>query len=58
VAAAAPLLAQSTVGGGGVAPWMGRVRVVRANELDVGLLEAGTGPLALCLRGFPDSAYT
>ena len=32
--------------------------MVRANELDVGLLEAGTGPLALCLHGFPDSAYT
>ena len=32
--------------------------MVRANGLEFGLLEAGTGPLALCLHGFPDSAYT
>jgi pimeloyl-ACP methyl ester carboxylesterase len=32
--------------------------VVQANELAFGLLEAGTGPLALCLHGFPDSAHT
>jgi pimeloyl-ACP methyl ester carboxylesterase len=32
--------------------------MVRANGLDVGLLEAGTGPLPLCLHGFPDSAHT
>jgi hypothetical protein len=32
--------------------------MVLANELDVGLLEAGTGPLALCLHGFPDRAHT
>ena len=32
--------------------------MVRANELEFGLLEAGTGPLALCLHGFPDSAHT
>src|ERR1700730_14709550 len=31
---------------------------VRANDLDFGLLEAGAGPLALCLHGFPDSAHT
>ena len=35
-----------------------RARTVRANGLDFGLLEAGTGPLALCLHGFPDSAHT
>lgn len=33
-------------------------RTVRANELDFGILEAGTGPLALCLHGFPDTART
>jgi pimeloyl-ACP methyl ester carboxylesterase len=36
-----------------------RTRMVRANNMDFGVLEAGgTGPLALCLHGFPDSAYT
>jgi pimeloyl-ACP methyl ester carboxylesterase len=35
-----------------------RSRAVRANGLEFGLLEAGSGPLALCLHGFPDSAYT
>jgi pimeloyl-ACP methyl ester carboxylesterase len=35
-----------------------RARTVEANELAFGLLEAGTGPLALCLHGFPDSAHT
>jgi pimeloyl-ACP methyl ester carboxylesterase len=36
-----------------------RTRAVRANSMDFGILEAGmTGPLALCLHGFPDSAYT
>jgi pimeloyl-ACP methyl ester carboxylesterase len=34
------------------------VRSVRANGLDFGILEAGSGPLALCLHGFPDSART
>jgi pimeloyl-ACP methyl ester carboxylesterase len=29
-----------------------------ANGLEVGYLEAGSGPLALCLHGFPDSAWT
>jgi pimeloyl-ACP methyl ester carboxylesterase len=33
-------------------------RTVWANGLDFGLLEAGDGPLALCLHGFPDNAYT
>ena len=32
--------------------------MVAANGLEFGLLEAGTGPLALCLHGFPDSAHT
>lgn len=31
---------------------MRRARV-RANDLDFGLIEAGSGPLALCLHGFP-----
>jgi pimeloyl-ACP methyl ester carboxylesterase len=31
---------------------------VEANGVDFGLLEAGSGPLALCLHGFPDSAHT
>src|SRR5215813_14206612 len=31
---------------------------VRANNLEFGLLEAGSGPLALCLHGFPDTAHT
>ncbi len=31
-------------------------RRVRANGLEFGLLEAGEGPLALCLHGFPDHA--
>src|SRR3954469_25253216 len=31
---------------------------VRANGLDFAYLEAGEGPLALCLHGFPDSAWT
>jgi pimeloyl-ACP methyl ester carboxylesterase len=35
-----------------------RSATVRANGLQFGLLEAGSGPLALCLHGFPDAAYT
>src|SRR5262252_2808385 len=35
-----------------------RMTTVRANDLDFGLLEAGSGPLALCLHGFPDTAHT
>ena len=36
-----------------------RTRVVQANNTEFALLEAGgTGPLALCLHGFPDTAYT
>src|SRR5215470_14647970 len=35
-----------------------RSTTVRANGLDFGLLEAGSGPLALCLHGFPDTAHT
>lgn len=31
---------------------------VDANGLTFGILEAGDGPLALCLHGFPDTAYT
>jgi pimeloyl-ACP methyl ester carboxylesterase len=33
-------------------------RTVQASGLEFGLLEAGSGPLALCLHGFPDTAYT
>ncbi len=32
--------------------------MVRANGLEFGVLEAGSGPLALCLHGFPDTAHT
>lgn len=35
-----------------------RTGTVRANELTFGILEAGSGPLVLCLHGFPDTAYT
>jgi pimeloyl-ACP methyl ester carboxylesterase len=35
-----------------------RARTVTANGLEFGVLEAGSGPLALCLHGFPDSAHT
>src|ERR1700726_2074709 len=35
-----------------------RMTTVRANDLDFGLLEAGSGPLAVCLHGFPDTAHT
>jgi pimeloyl-ACP methyl ester carboxylesterase len=31
---------------------------VQANGLEFAYLEAGQGPLALCLHGFPDSAWT
>jgi pimeloyl-ACP methyl ester carboxylesterase len=29
-----------------------------ANDVEFGFLEVGSGPLALCLHGFPDSAWT
>ena len=35
-----------------------RSATVRANGLQFGMLEAGSGPLALCLHGFPDAAHT
>jgi pimeloyl-ACP methyl ester carboxylesterase len=42
-----------------MAPGFGlRPTTVRANRLEFGLLEAGSGPLALCLHGFPDTAHT
>jgi pimeloyl-ACP methyl ester carboxylesterase len=31
---------------------------IAANDVDFAYLEAGSGPLALCLHGFPDSAHT
>lgn len=31
---------------------------IRLGDLDVTYLEVGEGPLAICLHGFPDSAYT
>lgn len=31
---------------------------IGANGLEIAYLEAGRGPLALCLHGFPDSAWT
>jgi len=33
-------------------------RQVHAGEIDFEILEAGEGPLALCLHGFPDTAHT
>lgn len=35
-----------------------RQDTVTAGDLDVAYLECGEGPLALCLHGFPDSAWT
>ena len=35
-----------------------RTRAVAANDVDFAILEAGSGPLALCLHGFPDCAQT
>jgi len=35
-----------------------RSREVSANGVEFAVLEAGSGPLALCLHGFPDSAHT
>ncbi len=34
------------------------IKQVRANGVDFSYLEAGVGPLVLCLHGFPDNAYT
>ena len=34
------------------------VRFVTANQLRVGYLSAGEGPLVLLLHGFPDNAYS
>jgi pimeloyl-ACP methyl ester carboxylesterase len=33
-------------------------RELSANDVEFTVLEAGSGPLALCLHGFPDSAHT
>jgi pimeloyl-ACP methyl ester carboxylesterase len=33
-------------------------RRVSANGVEFGVLEAGSGPLVLCLHGFPDTAHT
>ncbi len=33
-------------------------RVVRASNIDFHILEAGNGPLILCLHGFPDTAHS
>ncbi len=35
-----------------------RSRSLHANGLEFALLESGSGPLALCLHGFPDNAHT
>jgi pimeloyl-ACP methyl ester carboxylesterase len=37
---------------------MTEVKTVAAGGLRFGYVDAGSGPLALCLHGFPDSAYT
>lgn len=34
------------------------METVRIGELDVAYLSSGSGPLALCLHGFPDTAHT
>ena len=34
------------------------VRLVRASNLNFHVLEMGTGPLVLCLHGFPDTAHS
>jgi pimeloyl-ACP methyl ester carboxylesterase len=39
-------------------PFPVQASTVQANDLEFGLLEAGSGPLALCLHGFPDAAHT
>jgi pimeloyl-ACP methyl ester carboxylesterase len=38
--------------------WAPRRRRVKANGIDFGYFDLGSGPLALCLHGFPDTAYT
>src|SRR5258708_5383113 len=35
-----------------------KTRVVRASGIDFHLLEMGSGPLVLCLHGFPDTAHS
>lgn len=35
-----------------------KLNQVHANDLNFSYLECGTGPLALCVHGFPDSAHT
>lgn len=37
---------------------MAEVKTIAAGGMRFGYLDAGSGPLALCLHGFPDSAYT
>jgi len=44
------------MGSGAASPL--QARSVTANGLEFGILEAGDGPLALCLHGFPDSPHT
>jgi len=34
------------------------IQTITANGLEIAYFEAGEGPLALCLHGFPDSAHT
>ena len=35
-----------------------QTRTITANGIQFHCLEAGTGPLVLCLHGFPDNAHT
>src|ERR1700690_4378714 len=35
-----------------------KTRVVRASGIDFQVLAMGTGPLGLCLHGFPDTAHS
>jgi pimeloyl-ACP methyl ester carboxylesterase len=57
----APSLANPAVPAlGPLGPGMGEFKtgVVQANGLEFHYFEAGQGPLALCLHGWPDSPYT
>jgi pimeloyl-ACP methyl ester carboxylesterase len=53
-----PLRADGVNSGSTVGAVIITQRLVNAGGLEFGLLEAGTGPLALCLHGFPDTAHT
>lgn len=37
---------------------MAEIKTIQANGLEFAYFEAGTGPLVLCMHGFPDTAHT